>query len=219
MSRIIATTVYTLDELADPARENARRWYREHALNDDWYQNVFDEFCGTCHILGVEINMYRVPLLSGGSHQHRCIWFSGFCHQGEGACFEGDYAYQPQAVYRIREHYPEDADLHRIADLLQAIQLHNCGQLHATIRYHGQHIHENCVAVTVERHSPSEQDMTADSEAAVTEAMRLLARWLYDWLESEYDWQTSPAIVDDDIIAGAYTFTGSGQRFGWPHPL
>lgn len=214
MSRIISTTIYTLDELSGSAREQARAWYREHALNDDWYQNVFDEFCGTCNILDVEINMYRVPLLSGGSRQHRCIWFSGFCHQGEGACFEGDYAYQPQAVYRIREHYPEDADLHRIADLLQAIQLHNSGQLHATIRHHGQHIHENCMAVTVEHHSPSGQDMTTDSEAAVTEAMRLLARWLYDWLESEYSWQTSPAIVDDDIIDAKYTFTASGQRFG-----
>ncbi|WP_181817289.1 hypothetical protein [Serratia marcescens] len=56
--------------------------------------------------------------------------------------------------------------------------------------------------------------MTTDSEAAVTEAMRLLARWLYDWLESEYGWQTSPAIVDDDIIDAKYTFTASGQRFG-----
>ncbi|WP_320741261.1 antitoxin of toxin-antitoxin stability system [Enterobacter sp. 166D1] len=214
MSRIIDITVYTLDELSESARENARDWYRKHALNDDWYQNVFDEFFGICNILGVDIKTYRLSLLSGGSCQHFCIWFSGFCHQGDGAAFEGDYAYQPKAVYRIREHYPEDADLHRIADLLQATQLHNGGQLHATIRHHGQHIHENCMTITVERHSPSGQDIATDSEAAVTEAIRLLARWLYDWLESEYGWQTSPAIVDDDIIDGKYTFTESGQRFG-----
>ncbi|WP_185749288.1 hypothetical protein [Pantoea dispersa] len=55
MSKIISTTVYTLDELSDAARENARDWYREHALNDDWYQNVFDEFTGICNILGVDI--------------------------------------------------------------------------------------------------------------------------------------------------------------------
>ncbi|MEG6258788.1 antitoxin of toxin-antitoxin stability system [Enterobacter bugandensis] len=213
MSKIISTTVYTLDELSDAARENARDWYREHALNDDWYQNVFDEFTGICNILGVDIKLYRVPLLSGNRRQHHCIWFSGFCQQGSGAAFEGDYAYQPQAVYRIREHYPEDAGLHRIADLLQAIQLHNSGELRATIRHHGQHIHESCMAVTVERHS-SGQDMTADSEAAITEAIRELTRWLYGWLESEYGWQTSPDVVDDDIIAGEYTFTGDGQRFG-----
>lgn len=162
MSRIISTTVYTLDELSDAARENARNWYREHALNDDWYQNVFDEFTGICNILGVDIKLYRIPLLSGGSRQHHCIWFSGFCHQGSGAAFEGDYAYQPQAVYRIREHYPEDADLHHIADLLQTIQLYNSGELRATIRHHGLHIHESCMTVTVERHSLSGQDMTTD---------------------------------------------------------
>ena len=214
MRKTITTTVYTLDELSATAREQARAWYREHALNDDWYQNVFDEFRGICIILGVDIRLYRVPLPSGGNHQHPCIWFSGFCHQGDGACFEGDYVYQPQAVSRIREHFPKDADLHRIADLLQAIQLHNSGQLHATIRHHGRHVHETCMAITVERHSPSGQDMTADSEAAVTEAMRELARWLYRWLESEYGWQTSPAIVDDDIIDNEYTFIESGQRFG-----
>lgn len=214
MSQIISTTVYTLDELSESARENARSWYREHALNDDWYQHVFDEFTSICSILGVAIKLYRVHLLSGGSRQQTCIWFSGFCHQGSGAVYEGEYAYQPQAVFRIREHFPEDADLHRIADSLLAIQLRSSGELRAMIRHHGQHIHESCMAVTVERHSPSGQDVTTDSEAAITEALRDLARWLYGWLESDYEWQTSPAIIDEDIIDNEYTFTGSGQRFG-----
>ena len=95
MSRTISTTVYTLDELSDAARENARNWYRGHALNDDCYQNVFDGFTGICSILGVDIKRYTVPLLSGGNRQQPRIWFSDFCHQGDGACFEGDYAYQP----------------------------------------------------------------------------------------------------------------------------
>ncbi|EPN2805998.1 antitoxin of toxin-antitoxin stability system [Serratia marcescens] len=214
MSKIISTTVYTLDELSATAREQARAWYREHALNDDGYQTVYDDFRDICNILGVEIKMYRAPLPSSGHHQPPCIWFSGFCHQGDGACFEGDYVYQPQAVYRIREHFPEDAELHRIADLLLAIQMNNGGQLRATIRHRGQYVHENGMTITVERYSPSGQDMTSDSEVAISEALRDLARWLYDWLESEHSWQTSPTIIDEDIINNEYTFTGSGQRFG-----
>ncbi|WP_149330661.1 antitoxin of toxin-antitoxin stability system [Citrobacter braakii] len=214
MSKTISTTVYTLDELSESARENARSWYREHTLNDDWYQSVFDGFQDICNILGVDIKRYPVPLPSGGSRQQPCIWFSGFCHQGSGAAFEGDYAYRPQTVYRIREHYPEDDDLHHIADLLQAIQLHNSGELRATIRHHGQHIHESSMTVTVERHSPSGQDMTADSEAAITEAILDLARWLYSWLESNDEWRTSDVITDHNITQGGYTFTKSGQRFG-----
>lgn len=214
MSKIISTTVYTLNELSATAREQARAWYREHVLNDDWYQTVYDEFRDICNILGVEIKMYTAPLLSGGDQQQPCIWFSGFCHQGDGACFEGDYVYQPQAVYQIREHAAEDTELHRIADLLQAIQMNNGGQLRAKIHHRGQYVHENCMTITVERHSPSGQEMTTDSEDIVTEAVRDLARWLYGWLESEYEWQTSDITTDDAISAGEYTFTGSGQRFG-----
>jgi hypothetical protein len=33
MSRIITTTVYTLDERSATAREQTRAWYREHTLN------------------------------------------------------------------------------------------------------------------------------------------------------------------------------------------
>ncbi|HFT7230293.1 TPA: antitoxin of toxin-antitoxin stability system [Enterobacter chengduensis] len=214
MSRIISTTVYKLDELSESAWENARSWYREHALNDDGYQNVFDEFRDICNILGVDIKLYRVPHLSGGNRQQPCIWFSGFCHQGSGAVFEGDYAYQPQTVCRIREHFPEDTDLHRIADSLQAIQLHNSGELCATIRHHGQHIHESCMAIAVERHNLSGLGMSEGSEATATEALRDLARWLCGWLESDYEWQTSDVVTDQSIIAGEYTFTRSGQRFG-----
>lgn len=91
MSRIISTTVYTLDELSGSARENARSWYREHALNDDWYQNVFDEFTGICSILGVDIKLYRVPLLSGGSRQPTAPLHlvQRFLPSGKRRCFRG----------------------------------------------------------------------------------------------------------------------------------
>lgn len=210
MSKIISTTVYTLDELSATAREQARAWYREHALNDNWYQTVYDDFRD---ILGVEVKMYTAPLLSGGNHQQPCIGFSGFCHQGDGACFEGDYVYQPQAVYRVREYASGDTELHRIADLLQTIQMNNGGQLRATIRHHGQYVHENSMTIMVERHSSTGQEMTADNEDIVTEALQDLARWLHGWLESEYEWQTSDITTDNAISAAEYTFTGSGQHF------
>ncbi|MFW7226981.1 MULTISPECIES: antitoxin of the YeeV-YeeU toxin-antitoxin system [unclassified Serratia (in: enterobacteria)] len=70
------------------------------------------------------------------------------------------------------------------------------------------------MTITVERHSPSGQCMTADSEDAVTDAIRELARWLYGWLESDYEWRSSDVVTDQLIRTGQYTFTGSGQRFG-----
>ena len=68
--------------------------------------------------------------------------------------------------------------------------------------------------VSVERDSPTRQDMTDDAEDTVTEALRDLARWLYRQLEREYDHLTSDDAVDEAIVANGYTFTEAGRRFG-----
>ncbi len=70
------------------------------------------------------------------------------------------------------------------------------------------------MAISVERDSPNYQDMTADAEEAVIEALRDLARWLYRQLEREYEYLTSDEAVDEAIIANEYTFTETGRRFG-----
>jgi hypothetical protein len=57
-------------------------------------------------------------------------------------------------------------------------------------------------------------EMTADAEEVVSEALRDLARWLYDCLEREYDYLQSDEMVDEATIANGYTFTASGERFG-----
>ncbi len=55
--------------------------------------------------------------------------------------------------------------------------------------------------------------MTADAEAAVCEALRDLAFWLYRQLENEHDWLISDSAVDEAILINEYTFTETGQRF------
>ncbi|RWH46689.1 MAG: antitoxin of toxin-antitoxin stability system [Mesorhizobium sp.] len=206
--------VNRLDELPESAKETARAWYREGAFDHDWFEFVYDDFERICEILGVELKTRVVRLMGGGTRQKRCIWFSGFWSQGDGACFEGRYVYAKGAPARIREHAPKDGELHRIADALQAIQRRNFFQLHAAISHRDRYYHEYTMAIAVERDSPVYQDMTADAEEAVTEALRDLARWLYRQLEREYEYLTSDAVVDEAIIANAYTFTASGRRFG-----
>ena len=70
------------------------------------------------------------------------------------------------------------------------------------------------MAISVERDNPSWQDMTADAEEGVIEALRDLARWLFRQLEREYDYLSSDDVVDETIVANGYTFTEAGQRFG-----
>ncbi len=214
MPEIIETTVYRLHELSDPAKEQARSWYRQASNDDDWHEFVFEDFEMICTILGVRLKTRPVRLHGGGTRQKPCIWFRGFWSQGDGACFEAFYSYQKHAPRQIRTHAPQDDELHRIADALHAIQRRNFFQLNAEASHRDHYYHEYCMSISVERDSPTYQEMTADAEETVIELLRDLARWLYRQLEGEYEHLMSDAVVDETIAANDYTFTASGRRFG-----
>jgi len=214
MPRIVETTVYQLEELSEAARDKARAWYRESAPGDDWHEFVFEDFEAICAILGVRLATRSVRLFGGGTRQKPCIWFSGFASQGDGASFEGSLRFAAGARKAIRAHAPQDGELHRIADALQAIQRRNFYHLRADANQRGRGCHEYSMSIAVERDSPNNQVMTADAGDAVAELLRDLARQLYRQLEREFEYQTSDEVTDEAILANEYTFTGDGRRFG-----
>ena len=214
MPHVVETTVYYLNELSEAGQDKARNWYRESAFEDDWYDCVYDDFETICGILGVHLKTRPVRLFGGGTRAKPCIYFSGFSSQGDGACFEATYAYEKDTPRKIRAHAPQDTELHAIADALQAAQRRNFYHLHADITHRGRYNHEYCMAISVERESPTSQAMTGGAEDVVITALRDLACWLYRQLEREYEYQTSDAVVDEAIIANDYTFTDTGRRFG-----
>jgi hypothetical protein len=214
MSKIIETTVYDLHELSGAAKDKARAWFREGAGDWDWYDSIYEDFEEICRILGVDLRTRAVRLMGGGTRQQSCIYFSGFASQGDGACFEGAYAYRNGSTKGIRGYAPQDKELHRIADRLQSVQRQNFFQLRASVRQRGQYYHPHAMDITVERDSPHYQAMTADAEEAVKECLRDLADWLYQDLDREWDYMMSDDYVDEGIAANEYTFTASGKRFG-----
>ena len=214
MPKIVETTVYSIDELSGAAKENARIWYRDQGLYDEWYDFVYEDFETICRIIGITLATTPVPLYGGGTRDKPQVWFSGFWNQADGASFAGRYSYARGACKAIRAHAPKDDELHRIADELQAVQRRNFHQLHASIRQHGRYCHEYTMAIEVERDSPTWQPMTDGAEDAVIEALRDLARWLYRQLRSEYEHQTSDDAVDEIVSVNAWTFTSDGTRFG-----
>jgi hypothetical protein len=214
MPHIVETTVYHLNELSEAGRDKARGWYRETALEDDWYDCVYDDFETICDLLGVHLKTTPVRLFGGGTRSKPCIYFSGFWSQGDGACFEGRYAYEKHTPSKIRANAPHDSELHAIADALQAAQRRNFYQLRADITHRGRYNHEYCMAISVERGNPTSQGLKAHDEDTIITALRNLARWLYRQLEREYDYRTSDSVVDEAIIANDYTFTENGRRFG-----
>ena len=213
MPQIIETVVYTLPELSEGAKDTARAWYRQHCMDHDWYEFVYEDFEAVCRILGVTLGTTPVRLYGGGTRDKPQVYFSGFWNQGDGASFAGRYSYAKGVARAIRAHAPKDTELHRIAGELQAVQRRNFHQLHAHIRQSGRYCHEYTMAIEVERDSPTWQPPTDDAEDTVTEALRDLARWLFRQLEREYRYQTSDEVVDETIEINGYTFTADGERF------
>ena len=183
-------------------------------LDHEWYDFVYDDFQTICGILGIALRTSPVRLYGGGTRDKLHLFWTGFSSQGDGASFEGSYSHAPGAAGAIRAHAPTDAELHRIADELQAVQRRNFHALVATIRQQGRYCHEYTMAIDVERDSPTWQPPTDGAEDTVIDAMRDLARWLYRQLRQEYEHLTSDEAINETLAANEWTFTGVGERFG-----
>lgn len=203
MPQTIETIVYSFDELDEKAKDVARNWFREHALDYDWYTFVYEDFANICEILGVDLD-------TKGKPSQPAIYFSGFCSQGDGACFEGNYSYSKFAAKKIRDYAPKDVELHQIADMLQDIQRRNFYQLTASIKQTGRYYHEYSMTIDVERNG---KNVTVDVENTIIEALRNLARWLYCQLERGYEYLMSNEQIDESLMANEYTFTKCGNIF------
>jgi hypothetical protein len=163
---------------------------------------------GICETLGVSL---RARNNAGRGPAPKNIFFSGFSSQGDGASFEGSYAYKPGAHHLIRHHAPQDVELHQIADVLKDIQRRNFYRVGAIINHSGRYYHEYCMAIAVDTDCSPRAECASQTEEAVIEALRDLARWLYRRLESEYDYLFSDVSVGEAIRADGHVFTAAGR--------
>ena len=193
--------ILQFDELSDAAKETARQWWREGALDYEWWDCVYDDFESILKILGFDVSQ-------------RDIAFSGFWSQGDGASFTGSYAYAKGAALKIRAYAPRDSDLHQFADRLQTMQRRNFYQVTGSISRMGRYVHECTMQCDVERSDDVDwsQDEYDDAQAIFEDVSRDLARWLYSALEREYEYQMSDENVDESIRANEYEFNEDGTR-------
>ena len=170
----------------------------------DWWDSVYDDFRQICEIIGIDLDKGEPS-------------FTGFWSQGDGASFTGqyrawDYLHRPPILYyetapaKIREHAPNDEELHRIADelcMLSRIYF----PIHINITRFGSssYVHEQTMDCYVEPMEGDPDDWAEEVHAHVQDQgamlMRDLARWLYGTLEKEYDYLTSDEAVWEAIQA------------------
>lgn len=178
--QVTERTVYSFCELDDQAKERAREWYRQGALDYQWWDGVYDDFKRVAPLVGVTVDG---------------MYFTGFWSQGDGACFEGTYSYARGSVQAVREHCPEDSEVIRIARELFQVQARNFYRITASVGHSGHYYHEHCTRIEVDQCSAQDQELVAD-------LLRDLMRWLYSNLERECDWIMSDEQVDLSILDG-----------------
>ena len=230
-------TEFTFDELDDRAKEKARDAYRysEHYPHDSWWDSVYEEADLFARMMGIEIKRRHQQTYGGGIVSGPQIWFSGFCSQGDGACFEGNWhpVSDPlRALNAVMEHAPQDECLHEIAfDLAHMSE--RCNALIPDASVHVEHsgrgVHSGCTSIDV--HLPTPHTVDEDNElqvmvfnallrkhglefeafeAEIKAALRAFMDWIYRQLEAEHDYLMSDEVVDEYLAE--LTFDEDGRE-------
>jgi hypothetical protein len=202
MARTETVTVYQFDELSADAKEKAREWWRKASEGDEWWGATYEDAERMAAILGITIDT---------KHGHGpAIYFSGFWSQGDGACFEGRYAYAPGSVQAIKAEAPKDKTLHAIAEALYRVQRPHGYGLTARVSNTGNSSHEYATLIDVFK---GDEEADAETAGHVADALRDFMRWIYRSLETEWEYQNADEQVDENIRANEYDFTADGKRW------
>ena len=214
MPTLHQVAVYTFDELNPEAKDRARAWMRDSEQELWDAEFVLEDAAQVCELLGIDLSTHAVKLHGGGTRYDPDIYYSGFCSQGDGASFAGQYAHKKGSAKAIQEYAPLDTELHRIGRGLLALQAKYAYKLRATIRQiSSHHAHEYTVTADAELDTAREDwTVTPEDEEALLTLFRDLMRWIYKTLEAEYEYRLSDDVIDEAIRANEYAFTEGGSR-------
>ena len=198
-------TEFKFSELSDSAKQAARDKYLSGEPFDyKWWDFTYEDAVRMGALMGINITSTH----HASSHKNHPgydtadISFSGFCSQGDGASFEGNYWHVPDALQKINSEC-NDKELIRIAEALTLLQItrriKGFEPFSATIRARGRHCHSGNMSVTIEYSSEDDLDPIDEIEGEVAKLMRDFADWIYERLEAEYDYLCSDEYVDERL--------------------
>lgn len=195
----VTTDVYKFEELTDEAKQNALEELHDINTDYDWWNFVYEDTKEAGKLIGIDIDT---------------IYFSGFSSQGDGACFEGSYAYKKGSVKAIKEFNPNDEELHSIVESLCNIQKSAFYSLTAKVKQRGRYMHENCTDIDVYDSRTDEGVYDEFGTAGeLTKALRAFMTWIYKRLEFTYDDLQSEEAIISTIEANEYEFTKDGKLY------
>lgn len=202
-------TIYKFDELSPTAQQHALEKQSQHEAENFDPEFVYEDAATIADLFGLDIRTTYKARVNGGQYRMPTIYYSGFCCQGDGACFEGRYEYKKGALKAVKEYVPQDEELHRLVKTLQDVQRKNFYRLTARCKHSGHYYHSGCMSVDVER--SDDREMTADAEETVKECLRGFADWIYEQLREDYYCVTGEDACREAIEANEYEFDEKGD--------
>jgi hypothetical protein len=183
-------TFLNYEDLPEEEQERLlkERMHIAQAIFDDLQQDILDNCREVLEHVGIAVDD---------------IFYSGFWSQGDGACFTGTLTLEPTALEWVEKNYPTDSTLHaNVEDILDCLAaLPEEPAVYMT--HHGHYYHYKSISFQWEYDTDDEtlnrwiaehsEDELSGLEESVQTSLRALMRWVYNVLESEYDWQTSEA--------------------------
>ena len=212
-------TEFTFEQLDDGAKERAREAERNDCYGDNWWECTYEDVVHMGALMGIEIGSRTVQGLRGKQHDEIDISFSGFCSQGDGACFKGWYRYKPDAVASVRSE-TTDEELLRIATALTVVQvackLTYGSFVKAYVTTDGLYFHSGTMNLDVEFEDENAVEPIFgycydDINKDLRPLIRDFADWIYHQLEAESDYLSSDEVIDERLSDGVL-FTEDGSR-------
>lgn len=197
--------LYTFNELSDSAKERARQWWREASSDDTfWSECTIEEAKEQGENMGLDIDE---------------IYWSGFCSQGDGACYVGSWnANRVKAGETAKDwgDSPETKEIRRIASQFEETAK-NFPNASFRAKHRGHYSHEFCTNFDVslgedEDNGSISQEEWSRAEGDLIETARDYMSWIYKQLEKEYKYQNSDEVIDELLESNDYTFTVEGKR-------
>ena len=189
---------YSFNELSDEAKQVA--FYNNSDINVDhwdWYDSTKDDFHTILELVGF-YNIYSS--------------FSGFYSQGDGASFSADYRYKKGCLKAVKQHAPNDVELHSIVKGIISHQKDNGYLLSCEVSQRGNHCHSNTMHFSWCKNDDSCFDWKNDFvEDDLEQLFKDLANWYYSRLESEYEYLTSFDAVAEMLEANEIGFLENGE--------
>jgi len=171
-------------------------------IDSEWWDSLFEDFAFAAETLCIGI---------ADENRGKAIDFQSYPW---GASFNGMYG---PIVYRapaqeqfslarllIRAGYPQDKDLHRIADELYEVQARNNWTIVAQVKSIGQSTHSMNTSIDVHLDESSDEDseLSDSDEDEVITLLRDFMDWMSERLEAEYDYLTSDEYVIERVREG-----------------